>query len=1133
LAQLERLSPERRAFVEQRLRAARATSEAVSEATGIPRRGAGMSAPLTPGQDVLWTMQRALPELTAYNVPRVLAVRGALDVDALRAALDALVSRHEVLRTRYVASPDGPRQEIEPAGAARFELIDLREPLQGAPAESRAAAALERVEERIRTPFDLASEAPFRTTLVRWDDDAWYLLLLTHHIASDEGSRDILFRELERLYEGAQSGTLDAVRSALPTLPVQFADFATWQSAELARGTLDAQVTYWRARLAGLRPLELPTDRRGATLPTFAGARVRATLPADVGDGVRRLALSTNASPYMVLLAAVKALLYRYTAQRDVAVGAPVAGRRHPDLENVMGYFPSQVVLRTDVDPDAPFAALVQRVRETCLSAFEHQDVPLERLLQEVTDRNDPRAPLFRVSVQMTGGAASTPRLGDARVETLGTDAGNSKFDLVIGFDDRPDGLRVLLEYRIDLFDASTIERLAEHLGVFLAGVTADPTVAVAHAPLLTERERTLLLDEWNATDVPFERDATVPDLVRRAAERTPDAVAVRGAGGTLTFAELEASANRLAVLLQDEGVRAGTRVGVYMRRDVELMPALLAVMKAGGAYIPIDPVYPVARVETMLADADAVCVLTQPALAAGLARSARPTIVLSRDAWPVERDLPADSRLPVRSATADDHAYVIYTSGSTGTPKGAMITHRGLVNYLQWAVTAYEVERGRGAPVHSSISFDLTVTSLWAPLIAGRPAVLVPDDAGVEGLVDLLRAEGDFSLIKITPAHLELLERSLGADAVGGRTRYFVIGGEPLPGESLQFWQRYAPETFHVNEYGPTETVVGCCVEFVTAAERVTGQVPIGHPIANTTLYVLDPAGEPVPVGVAGELYIGGAGVCSGYLGKPELTAERFVPDPFAAIPGARLYRTGDQARRRADGVLEYLGRLDFQVKLRGFRIELGEIESVLASDPTVQTVVVLAREDAPGDKRLVAYVVPSDGAERSAAALRARVDSRLPEYMVPSAFVFLDEMPLNSNGKVDRGALPAPDPSASSVAAYVAPRSSLEAQICDVWTEMLGVARIGVNDDFFALGGHSLLAMRVIARLAEVLPVRLTIGAMFEARTVAALAARVVASLAEAEESNDLEALLSDLDGLSDEDAAHLLADEAGEAR
>ncbi len=1096
-ARLAHLTPAQRALFERRLR----ELSLAGSRGGIPRRAADVLAPLTPAQELLWTLQRAMPGLYAYNVPRVLVVRGALDVDALRAALGAVVGRHEILRTRFVATLDGPRQVVDSPRVVPLEVIDVRD----AASPSGEAAARQLVAERARVPFDLDADLGLRATVIRCDDAVWYVLLVTHHLTNDETSRDILFRELSALYDAARRGDVAAGLTALPPLQVQFADFAAWQNAEMARGALDGQIAYWRKRLAGLGSLALPTDRPRTSSPSFAGARHRLVLPDAVREGVHAIARTAEASPFMVLLAAVKTVLSRYAAQRDIAVGAPVSGRRQPEIEHVIGYFPSQVVLRTEVDPSLSFVELVTRVRETCLGAFEHQDVPIERLLDEIPGREDSGAPLFRVSVQMAGGAPVAPSFGDADVQIAPTDVGSSKFDLTFGFEDSPAGLRALIEYRTDLFDASTIERLGGHLRTLLESVIANPRGTVATAPMLTHAERAQLLETWNDSATPFDSDAVLPDLVARTVARAPDAIAVRGADGrTLTYAELSARADRLAALLQRTyGVRPGARVGVLMRRTPELVTAVLAVLKAGGAYIPIDPVYPPRRVETMLADAGAVCVITLPDLVAQLAEpDARPVLALDESGWPL--GVPRDDARPAPLARAGDAAYVIYTSGSTGTPKGAVITHRGLVNYLEWAVRTYQVDRGIGSPVHSSISFDLTVTSLWTPLLAGRTVHLVADDDGVDGLVELLRREKNFSVVKITPAHLELLQQQLGPAAVADRVRYFVIGGEALYGESLAFWQRHAPSTIHVNEYGPTETVVGCCVEFVTSETPVTGQVPIGKPIANTRLYVLDAAQQLLPVGVPGELYIGGVGVCDGYLARPELTAEKFVRDPFVADPSARMYRTGDLARRRPDGVLEYLGRVDHQVKLRGYRIELGEVEEAIARCQDVGQCVVVVREDAPGDRRLAAYVVPATAARQpDASAIRATLGDTLPSYMVPDAIAILDVMPLNANGKADRKALlalPSPFGETGDARPRREPRTAIEQMLVEEWSTVLRRDRIGVDDDFFALGGHSLLAMRVIGRVIERTGVRLPLRAVFERRTVAGLAAAIAEARSDA---------------------------------
>ncbi|GJG89256.1 hypothetical protein tb265_44370 [Gemmatimonadetes bacterium T265] len=1079
---LARLSPAQRALVERalaaRARVAAATdvgSAAADEHT-IPRRPDG-PARLAFNQEVLWRLDRALPDLVAYNVPRVLRISGALDVDALRRALDLVVARHEALRTRFVDGADGPRQIVDAPAPVPFEVRDVRP---------------EQVDDVVRActrrRFDLARDPQLRATLLRLASDEHVLHLLSHHLVSDEGSRDVLFRELGAAYDAFRRGE----RPALPPVPVQYADWAAWQRDAVERGSRAAGLAYWRAQLTGLTTLELPVDRPRASAPNFDGARCRRLLAPDVRDGLAALARAHDATLFMVLLAAFDVLLARTTGQDDVAVATPATARGGEALDGAVGFFANTLVLRTDLAADPTFVELLGRVRRTCLDAYEHQAVPFERVALEVHAGGGARGrPLAEVGFGVDTPGEVRVILGDAHVEVLPTDHGAAKFDLALAFSDLGgEGLRATVEYRTALFDAATIDPVLDHLATLLAGIVADPARRVSRLPLLTAEERHTLLIKWNRTATGAPVGGTVPALVARSAAATPEAPAVVDGDRTLSFRELELRADRLAAELVRRGAGPGALVGVFMRRSPELVVALLAVLKTGAAYVPIDAAYPPARIAAMLDDARAVLLLTQPALADRVPDGAPITLALDARVWPAGERLPDTPVVPAPGPGGGDAlAYVIFTSGSTGRPKGAMVTHRGLANYVAWAVDAYEVRRGRGAPLHSSIAFDLTVTSLWAPLAAGRAVHVVPDGDDVAALGRMLCDPGGFSFVKLTPAHLDLLRETVGPSEAPGATRVFVIGGEQLLGESLAFWQTHAPDTVHVNEYGPTETVVGCCVEFVGGDRRITGPVPIGRPIANTRLYVLDAHGEPVPAGVAGELYIGGDGVGAGYLHRADLTAAAFVPDRLSETPNATLYRTGDRVRYRRDGTLEFLGRIDAQIKLRGFRIEPGEIEAALVAVRGVTQACVVARDDAATGPRLVAYVVGADGPPPDGAALRTVLRQTLPEHMIPAAVVPLAALPLTPNGKVDRDRLPAP--AADIAAARTLPRTPREAEIAAVWAEALGVPTVGVDERFVELGGHSLLAMRVVGRVRQLSGVLLPLDQLLRGATVADLAA------------------------------------------
>jgi amino acid adenylation domain-containing protein len=973
---------------------------------------------------------------------------------------------------------------VLPPAPVALPVDDLR----ALSAAEREPALAERVREEGTRPFDLQTGPVVRARLVRLTDEEHALLVTLHHIAVDGWSLGTIHRELGAAYAAYAAGH----EPALPALPVQYADYAAWQHEQRDAGAFDAQLAYWREQLAAPLPtLELRTDRPRLPGRDRPAGVAPVQVPADVSGALLALGREAGATPFVLLLAAYQVLLHRYTGQEDLVVGAPIAGRTRSETEGLIGLFVNSLAVRADLSGAPSFRQVLARVRAAAHGALAHQDVPFEQVVDAVQpERDRTRTPVFQTMFsfqEFTRNAVGAPlTLPGLTVARLGGDRATAKFDLQLGMSQGPDGLRGTLEYDASLFDAATAERLMRHFVTLLAAVAAEPDRPVAELPLLDAAERALVVETWNATERPYPRDATLAELFEAQVARVPNAVAVDFGDVALTYAELDARAGRLAATLRRRGVGPDVLVAVHMPRTPALVVALLAVAKAGGAYVPIDPAYPAARIEYMIADARCAIVLTNAALAAALPASTAEVCVVDEHGAVAEPSAAAEPS-SVRPAGPTDLAYVIYTSGSTGRPKGAMIEHRGLVNYLTWAAEAYEMTRGVGAPVHSSIAFDLTVTSLFVPLVAGRTAFLVPEGPGVDGLAAALRADRAYSLVKLTPAHLDALRAELADVELAGRVRTFVVGGEALAGESLAFWQARMPGTTFVNEYGPTETVVGCCVEFVAADRPISGPVPIGRPIANTQLYVLDASGRPLPVGVPGELYVGGDGVGRGYWRNPERSAAAFVADPFAPA-GGRLYRTGDLACWRADGTLDFLGRVDDQVKIRGYRIEPGEIAAVLASHPGVRDAVVVVH-DVAGDRRLVAYVVAAAGDAPTDTTLREHLRLTLPEYMVPATFVWLDAIPLSTNGKVDRRALPAP-PDVADAGVYVAPSSATEERLAAIWGEVLGLERVSVDRNFFELGGHSLMAMRIMGRVQTAFGVRLPLTAVFEAPTVAQLA-------------------------------------------
>ena len=1039
--------------------------------------------PLSFAQQRLWFLEQLHGPGTAYNLPFAWRLTGELDTGALIAAVGDVAARHEALRTVFGADDGEPYQRVIPAGQARVPVTVTAATAGELPGLVAAAAARE---------FDLAAELPLRVwlfTLAEQEQEQEHVLvLLLHHIAGDGWSVRVLMADLAVAYAARRDGRAPG----WAPLPVQYADYTLWQR-DLLGGDQDpgslvsGQVAYWREALAGLpEELVLPADRPRPAEASGRGGVVRWELAgAGLHEALAALAREGQATVFMVVLAGLAAVLSRLGAGTDIPVGAPAAGRTDEALDDLVGFFVNTLVLRADVSGDPSFAGLVGRVRETVLAAQARQDVPFERLVEVLNPARSPsRHPLFQVMVADEDVAAVDWQLPGLRVRAEPVPAGAAKFDLTLAFrQDRgaggaPAGMSAAFEYAADLFDHAAIEALAARLTRLLRQAAAAPARPLSTLDVLTPAERRTLLHDWNDTtrDIP---GATVPELFEAQAARTPDAPAVIFEGTGVSYAELNARASRLARYLVSLGAGPERLVAVAMPRSADLIVAVLAVLKTGAAYVPVDPAYPADRVGFLLADTCPVAVLTTVAAGQGLP-GGTPRVALDDPGIVAALPRLADGDLvgaerPGRLGPSSP-AYVIYTSGSTGRPKGVVIEHLSLVNYLAAAAGGYP-GAARGALLHSPVAFDLSVTALFGPLVSGG-CVVVADLEGAGG------AGGPgFGLVKVTPSHLPVLGPVAGWAAEGD----LVVGGEALPGGMLRAVRERYPLVTVVNEYGPTEATVGCVRFWVRPGEKLpAAMVPIGRPMRNTRVFVLDAGLGLVPAGVAGELYVAGAQLARGYLRRPGLTAERFVACPFGAA-GQRMYRTGDLARWTADGQLEYLGRTDDQVKIRGFRIEPGEVEAVLAAQPGVAQVAVAVREDQPGDRRLAGYVVPAAGTVLDPAVLRAAAGRALPGYMVPAAVVVLDTLPLTRNGKLDRRALPAPEYAAGGGRA---PATARERALCEVFAQVLGLDWAGAEDSFFDLGGHSLLATRLVSRVRAVLGAELAVRAVFENPTPAALA-------------------------------------------
>ncbi|MFO0762766.1 MAG: amino acid adenylation domain-containing protein [Byssovorax sp.] len=1069
------------ALVEQALREGQALS--LPPIQPVPREG---PLPLSFAQERLWFLDQLTPGDPSYVVPIAQRLTGSLHRAALEQALSALAARHEALRTTFALQDGRPVQLIHPPAPMALSVVEIG-PISAPGAEDRLRAL---VGEAIAAPFDLAHGPVIRAHLFTLGEDDALLLMALHHIAADGWSVGILSRELSVLYSAFVAGE----EPALPAISIQPADHAVWQRAYLAGDALSPQLGYWRARLAGAPfTLDLPSDRPRPPVRSSLGGKTRFTIPAEFSRALGDLARAEGVTLFMTLFGAFATLLSRLTGQRDLLVGSPIANRPLPELGPLVGFLVNTLVLRAEIDAARPFRDLLAQVKETCLSAYAHQDLPFERLVEELSPERDPsRTPLFQVMFVLQHAPRGGAEMTGVQRRGAFAESATAKFDLTLTLVDGPTALAGLFEYSRDLFEPATIERFIACFQVLLQGIVDGPGQRIGALPVVPPRDREKLLGAFNATAVSLPEPHLAHALIEASVLANPGAVALRRGDGVVSFSELSRRSNQLAHRLRALGVGPDAIVGICARRTPALVIGMLGIWKAGGAYLPLDPELPRDRLSLLVEDSAVEILLCEDAMIDRLPKS--PAKIVSLDD---EAALASEPVTCPESGVSGDHlAYVIYTSGSTGRPKGVMIEHRGVVNYLRWCVDAYRIADGSGSPVHSSIGFDLTVTSLWAPLAAGRTVTLVPEERGVLGLADALREGDDFSLIKLTPSHLEALSAELSPAEIAGKARALVIGGEALLSRHLDFVRAHAPGTRLFNEYGPTETVVGCVVHEITEGALPAGPIPIGRPIANTRIYILDDRQALLPIGVTGEICIAGAQVGRGYLHRPDLGAERFLPDPF--VPGERMYRSGDLGRYLASGEIVYLGRRDQQVKVRGVRVELGEIEAVMAGHPAVREAAVLLRDDRAGAPRLVGYCTGEAGTALDPDEVRRFLATRLPEAMVPAEVMVLGAMPLTDNGKIDRARLPAPVEREAEAAGGDGPRGPIEEAIVAIFADVLHRTSAPVSASFFDLGGHSLLAVRALGRIRTIFGVDLPLRALFEASSAEALARRVEAALA-----------------------------------
>ncbi|MEG4440289.1 amino acid adenylation domain-containing protein [Microcoleus sp. AT9_B5] len=1047
--------------------------------------------PTSFAQQRLWFIDQLEPGNPFYNLPAAVLLKGRLNVVVLERSFQEIVRRHEALRTTFATADGQPVQVVGQKFNFGLQVLDLQQLAE----TEREEKVKQLAAEEASKSFDLTKGPLLRASLLQLDAEEYVLLLTLHHIIFDGWSIGVFLQELAALYEAFSIGK----PSPLPELPIQYADFAIWQREWLAGDRLQTQLNYWKKQLSGLPPLlELPADRPRPPVQTYRGAKESFLIPRTLTAALKKLSRQENATLFMTLLAAFKTLLYRYTGQADIPVGSPIANRNRAEIQGLIGFFVNTLVLRTNLSGDRTFRQLLDRIREVSLEAYAHQDLPFEKLVEELQpDRNLSYNPLFQVAFVLQTAPVAAESIAGLNLTLLDVENQTAKVDLTLYLEEKQEEISGQFEYSTDLFDAVTIRRMAGHLIALLEGIAANPERRIEELPLLGEKERHQLLVEWNDTRADYSSDRCIHQLFEAQVERTPDAIAVVFEDQKLTYRELNERANQLAHYLQQLGVKPEVLVGICVGRSLDTIVGILGILKAGGAYVPIDPANPRDRLAFILEDAQVNVLLTEEKLLQTLPKCSAKILCLDGDKSAFSQH---SKENPASGTTAENLAYIIYTSGSTGIPKGVLVPHSNVVRLFAATQSRYNFNEQDVWTLFHSYAFDFSVWEIWGALLYGGRLAIVPYSVSrsPQDFYSLLCKER-VTVLNQTPSAFYQLIKTEESVGIGEdlSLRLVIFGGEALDLQSLKPWfDRHGdrhPQL--VNMYGITETTVHVTYRPLTAADLSKNASLIGRPIPDLQVYLLDRNCQPVPIGIPGEIYVGGAGVARGYLNQPELTGDRFIPNPFNDSLKARLYKSGDLARYLPNGDIEYLGRIDHQVKVRGFRIELGEIEAALGQHPDVARAVVVVREDVPGDKRLVAYIIANSAAQHKHSILihelRCFLKEKLPEYMVPAAFVMLEALPLTNNGKVDRKALPAPDRDRPELEeAFAAPSTAIEKILAEIWAQVLGLEQVGIDDNFFELGGDSILSIQVISK-ANQAGLRLTPKQLFQNQTIAQLAA------------------------------------------
>jgi amino acid adenylation domain-containing protein len=1109
LQRLQNLSPEKRSLLLKALQQEAASSK---PSKILPQRDRSFPIPLSFAQQRLWFLEQLQPESSAaYNISTAAILKGRLDVALLQKSLNEIIRRHEILRTTFTTVEDRPVQEIAPTLTLEIPVVDLQQLSQAQKeteiqrlaiaSKSGTRSVIARAQQ-----FQLNRLPLLQVTVLRLEETEHAIILTMHHIISDGWSLGVLLEELMALYQGF----------ALPELPIQYADFALWQRQWL-QGVLETQLNYWRKQLSGTLPiLQLPSDRPRPQVPSFRGATQSFSLSSELSRSLNALSRQEGTTLFMTLLAAFKVLLYRYTEQEDIIVGSPIANRNRAEIEGLIGLFVNTLVLRTNLDGNPSFRELLGRVREVTLGAYARQDVPFELLVEELQPQRDlSHHPLFQVMFAFQNAPSRNLEIADLTYSPLNIPKETAQFDLSLVVAEGTQGIYGSLEYSTDLFDAEAINRMLENFKTLLSSIVATPERRISELPILAEAEQHLLLVEFNkkgrgqkaedsrreaeiksrgerpySFQEGFANAPTIHALFEERAAQNPNAIAVTFANKSLTYWQLNAKANQLARYLRSLGVKPDVPVGICLEKGLEMANAILAVLKAGGAYVPLDPAYPSERLNLILADVKPLLVLTKERLQA------------------IELDGESEANLDI-NVSEKNLAYIIHTSGSTGTPKGVLITHQTLVNNSIAAAKAYQLQSCDRVLQFASLSFDVAAEEFFASWLIGATVVIKPETLILfSDFLQFIERE-KISVLNLPTAywHEWVSDLDRTKTLLPFTLRLVIVGTEQARSDRLALWQQLVGEIASgtlrlkdglrqreridwINAYGTTETTIGATIYRASSNERSHSFVPIGRPIDNTEIYILDRYLNPTPVGVPGELYIGGVCLARGYLNQVELTAQKFIPNPFSTEGGARLYRTGDLARYLSDGNIQLLGRCDRQIKIRGFRIEPDEIEARLSQHPDVSECAIALWEER-GDKRLVAYVSPHSEREITVTQLRHFLKERLSDYAIPSQFVILEALPLLPNGKLDRRSLPVPDKLRPLDVACVMPQTEIEKTLATVWQKVLNLEQIGIHDNFFEVGGHSLLLARIYSRLREIYPINLSMLDLFRYPTISSLAA------------------------------------------